>query len=306
MNLLKSIALTLSPIRRLLADRDRLRTENAELLAQLQTAREAYADQVCCTQPAAHYIAMLKAGCPEAGRVDWERTVENAYRALVGPGRNIIDIGGHRARHAAIFAGDLAAANLVVIEPLAEQFAYLAGLFANKPGIRLINAAVGKAPGTASFVINRNAPEESGLKRRIYNNESTANIIETTVDVITLDSLDLDFKVDYIKIDVEGGELDILRGAHALLQRDRPLMSVEYGYPSYSAYGHQPGDLYDIAAENNYVLADMFGNIYRDRAEWLVCVDAYYWDYLMIPQEQVALHLTALLHLRRLGIPMLK
>ena len=304
MTLLKSIALTVGPIRRLVADRDHLRSENARLSDLLATQSASHVNQTIDTRLAAGYIELLRQRQPQAGRIDWERVLETAYRNLVGPGRNIIDIGGHRARHAAVFADDLAAARLVIIEPLAEQFAYLSNHFAHRENIRLINAAVGRQPGTANFVINRNAPEESGLKRRIYNDEAAASVFEAAVDVITLDSLNLAFKVDYIKIDVEGGELDILRGAPGLLARDRPLLSVEYGYPSYSAYGHQSADLYDLATENGYAMADLFGNLYSDRDEWLACVDAYYWDYLMIPCESIARLLPRLLWLRQQPLPL--
>ncbi len=48
-----------------------------------------------------------------------------------------------------------------------------------------------------------------------------------SIDVITLDSLAL-ARVDFIKIDVEGMERDVLAGARATIERDRPLMQVEW------------------------------------------------------------------------------
>ncbi len=47
-----------------------------------------------------------------------------------------------------------------------------------------------------------------------------------TVPMVTFDSLGLD-RLDLVKIDVEGMELDVLRGGRALLERTRPLMMVE-------------------------------------------------------------------------------
>jgi len=48
-----------------------------------------------------------------------------------------------------------------------------------------------------------------------------------TIPVITLDSLNLE-RVDFIKLDVEGMEEDVLRGAARTLDITRPLMQVEW------------------------------------------------------------------------------
>jgi FkbM family methyltransferase len=47
------------------------------------------------------------------------------------------------------------------------------------------------------------------------------------IKVITLDSLNLP-RIDFIKLDVEGMEEDVLRGAASTLDRTRPLMQVEW------------------------------------------------------------------------------
>ena len=44
--------------------------------------------------------------------------------------------------------------------------------------------------------------------------------------MMTLDSLDLS-RLDLIKIDVEGMELEVLQGAKATLERFRPIIIVE-------------------------------------------------------------------------------
>ena len=50
-----------------------------------------------------------------------------------------------------------------------------------------------------------------------------------------------------MKIDIEGGEVACLRGATRVLKHFRPFISVEYGRPSYSAYGLTARSLYDTA-----------------------------------------------------------
>lgn len=45
--------------------------------------------------------------------------------------------------------------------------------------------------------------------------------------------------IDFIKIDTEGGGIDILNGAAHPSQRDKPIISVKYG-PGHHAYGQGP------------------------------------------------------------------
>lgn len=47
------------------------------------------------------------------------------------------------------------------------------------------------------------------------------------VDLLSVDSLQLP-RVDFMKVDVEGMELDVLQGAAATIRRDQPMIFVEY------------------------------------------------------------------------------
>ncbi len=50
-----------------------------------------------------------------------------------------------------------------------------------------------------------------------------------SVEMVTLDSFNLD-NVSFIKIDVEGHEIEVLKGARATLERNKPVMVIEvYG-----------------------------------------------------------------------------
>ena len=66
-----------------------------------------------------------------------------------------------------------------------------------------------------------NIPKNKGHgAASLYENES-GNIIVTTLDQWS------DCAVDLVKIDVEGGELDVLRGGKTLLKTYRPHLLVE-------------------------------------------------------------------------------
>lgn len=72
------------------------------------------------------------------------------------------------------------------------------------------------------------------------------------VPVDTIDAITKKFnmKVDLIKIDVEGAELDVLIGSHRVLERDRPILLVEVHF----GYDWDPGTLYGLLRKLGYNL----------------------------------------------------
>lgn len=68
--------------------------------------------------------------------------------------------------------------------------------------------------------------------------------------VVTLDScLAGELDVDLIKVDVEGYELEVLRGARALLERCRPVVIVEQKPGNAERYGKKQFDARDFLAK---------------------------------------------------------
>ena len=86
--------------------------------------------------------------------------------------------------------------------------------------------ALADAEGQAEFSVERGNTGGSRLGR-------AAGAVDTiTVPVATLDALLARLaigRVDFIKVDVEGFELEVLRGARATLARDAPGMYLEVG-----------------------------------------------------------------------------
>ena len=106
------------------------------------------------------------------------------------------------------------------------------------------------------------------------------------VQLVTLDSLNIPRKIRYIKIDTEGGEIDIIKSAFELITRDRPFISVEYGEPTYSVYGYDKDTLWKLCKELGYSIFDILLNKIETLDEWLTICDSIYWDYFLIPDEE--------------------
>lgn len=78
---------------------------------------------------------------------------------------------------------------------------------------------------------------------------SELGVIE--VECRTLDSLEIS-PVGFIKIDVEGHELNVLRGARATIMRDRPIMYIEDDRPEKSLHLQEVIKGMDYTIERHY------------------------------------------------------
>lgn len=219
---------------------------------------------------------------------NYEQLLAHQYVQIVKSGQIAFDVGAHAGLHTRrLLASVGEAGRVVAFEPLPEQFRALQTEFGGRPNVELHQMALAAKSGTASFVHAVGTPEESGLRERIYNQPDLAKPTQIEVIVGRLDDVAAKFEhVDFIKIDIEGGEIDCLEGAKATLKRCRPVISVEYGFPSYSRYGHKAETLFDFAQANRYGVLDLFGNELGSRDDWLKFCDQAYWDYFLVPLER--------------------
>lgn len=99
------------------------------------------------------------------------------------------------------------------------------------------NVAVGRYPGYCSM--------QSGEE----NNGQTHVVVGQNVAVVTIDSLGLN--PDFIKIDVEGYEFDVLRGARDTLEQYRPVLMIEENHLC-QRYGHKEYEVSDFLLSMGY------------------------------------------------------
>jgi len=113
------------------------------------------------------------------------------------------------------------ARQVVTIEPVP----HLARLLASTtPGhVRVVRAAASDSPGTARLWLPSGDAGDRGVSSLIRR-DIHGRALE--VPCVTLDGLNLR-DVDFIKIDVDGNEPAVLRGATELLTRDRPALFIE-------------------------------------------------------------------------------
>jgi FkbM family methyltransferase len=152
-------------------------------------------------------------------------------RSLLKPGDSAIDVGGHIG----FFTMQMAAAvgpqgSVYSFEPLDANADLLERSIAeNRFGdrVRFQRAAVGAASGTATLTFPVETLNSGGAYLLRDGSAALAGNLKKTVPLVALDELNLSRPVRFIKMDVEGAEPQVLRGAQGILRNDKPVMLSE-------------------------------------------------------------------------------
>jgi FkbM family methyltransferase len=159
------------------------------------------------------------------------------HRALFRPG-TLVDVGAHSGSLTLALA-DLPWTRILAFEPLPTAFDRLQQAMRTHWGripahVVLRPEALGNAAGTLRLevpVVAGEAQEQWASVAKDYaalqaDDPRIESIRRYTVPVLPLDALELD-DVTAIKLDAEGAEEEVLRGAAATLRRCHPVLSVE-------------------------------------------------------------------------------
>lgn len=160
-------------------------------------------------------------------------------------------------------------------------------LFDLRPLVTVHGCALGDASGESEFVVARDAIAYSGLQERVYDVPTAVERIP--IEVKRLDEFTRDLgSLDYIKIDAEGGELHILRGASATLARFRPVVTFEFGASSIGEYGITVLEMADFWIEREYQIFDILARPLTTREVFAdSATGQQVWDYVALPEEAV-------------------
>ncbi len=132
-------------------------------------------------------------------------------------------------------------------EPIPYLFNELKNRYEDKAVI--FPYALSDKSGETTFQFVKNAPAYSGIKRRRYD-IANPEIEEIKVVLKTLDEIiPANEKIDLIKIDVEGAEFSVLKGAKNLLKANKPLIIFECGKGASDYYGTSPLDVYHFISK---------------------------------------------------------
>ncbi len=197
-------------------------------------------------------IDLVYAACfqvSELGTLANDHLAMHLIGRLCAPGKTFIDIGAHIGSVVSSVQTHVPSATIIAIEPIPEKVAHLRRSF---PTVQVHQVALGNSEGNVKFFINTRRSGYSSLSRPT--DIEAGRIVEITVAMTRLDQLVDSNAVDAIKIDVEGAELDVLRGSVGTITRNRPIIMYESGPPANGQIGSEKTPQWQFFKDNNYIL----------------------------------------------------
>lgn len=147
-------------------------------------------------------------------------------------------------------------AQFVLVEPLSEYAPYMKSLQQNYK----VHYEVAAAAATAGTVTLNVHPDLCGSSMLKEVEDSDVNGVERVVPSVTLDSLIERYSLQgpmLIKIDVQGGELDVLRGATKAMQMAEAV-NLEVSLFGFFEGGPQFFDIVTFMKQNNFVVYEVY------------------------------------------------
>lgn len=174
--------------------------------------------------PSLHSAILARRPVPDLNKIAWV--------SMVRRGSTVLDVGANRGIYTEFFARKVGSRGTVyAFEPLRASFDILRRRCAGFGNVHAIHAALSDRSGRAPLYIPGADLQQASLATHAGGSWSRgAEVRREEVEVVTLDGWAAQHQVgriDFIKLDAEGAEHRILKGAHASLRRDQPLLYME-------------------------------------------------------------------------------
>jgi FkbM family methyltransferase len=159
---------------------------------------------------------------------EWAEDEISAYAALLTDGDTILDVGANIGTHAIALASRFPRSEVVAFEPQPLAFCLLSAnvLAAKAANVYARNWGCAEAERVVHVTPDYEAVgwNVGGFSLRDSTGEQAGS---TPMLLVALDDLPFRRRVQFIKIDVEGMEEQVLAGAKKLIARDRPILYFE-------------------------------------------------------------------------------
>ena len=176
---------------------------------------------------------------------------------VLKPGSDCLDVGAHAGSVLAEMVRLAPRGRHVAWEPLPGFAEDLRRRF---PEVEVRQAALSDAPGEREFAHVLADPGWSGFVARPAPGGQEVERLTVRVERLD-DALPEGVRPAFVKIDVEGAEEQMLRGAVETLRRHRPVIAFEHGLGSADHYGTTPEALHRLlAGELGYEIKGLDGD----------------------------------------------
>ena len=216
----------------------------------------------------------------------YDRLTKKIIKDNIQSDHNCIDIGCHKGEILEMILDQSPKGTHFAFEPLPDYYEKLKLNFSNS--VTIYPFALSDHAGEAVFHYVKNAPAYSGIQKRKYKVQDP-EIEKINVQLKNLDEvIPAEINVDFIKIDVEGGEFDVMKGAQRILSDCKPLLIFEFGKGASDYYGANPSDIFNFLQNLGYSVFTLqnfvknkspfnlydFEKVYKDNKEYYFVASA--------------------------------
>lgn len=188
------------------------------------------------------------------------------FSRFIKKGDTVIEIGGHIG-YISVYFSELVGTvgRIYVFEPGINNLPYIQKNLEHCTNITLIPKAVGNCNGTLPFYLeNLTGQNNSFIKDYSVFKANTSYAFsqdtyqEVVVEVVNLDDFLAENNImpTFIKIDVEGFEINVLKGMLSCLRDQKPILMVEIT--------ENRKEIYELLIEHHYVIINARLQVIRD------------------------------------------
>lgn len=196
----------------------------------------------------------------------------------------IFDVGANCGAITAKYREIFSDAKIYCFEPIPALYQSIVDRFKHDPLVHVVPMACSNRVGQADFYQNQAVDTSSLLAADLQSvPESYLKMLNTskkiTVDLVTIDQFcetqNIN-QIDLLKLDIQGGELDALKGAERCLEQGKvSLVYTEVFFTPY--YNKQPlfGDISNYLSSKGYILHEFYYPSFNGstgRLQWADCI----------------------------------
>ena len=217
--------------------------------------------------------------------LEYDRLTKEIIKKVVKTNSVCVDVGCHKGEILDLILGQSKQKHFAFepIPVLNEELHLKYG-----DSINLFGDALSNENGETTFNYVKNAPAYSGIKQRKYS-VSNPEIEKITVQLKKMDDVLVSAEnIDLIKIDVEGAELGVLKGAKKIIQNHKPIIIFECGLGASEYYNTTPEAVFSFfqeigmnlfllkkwIKEEDHLQKDEFVNIFNQNKEYYFLASA--------------------------------
>ena len=174
------------------------------------------------------------------------RQIRAVIKGVLANDFNCVDVGTHRGELLRTIVRFAPTGTHYAFEPIPSLYQDLIKSF---PAARVYQIALSDEPGITTFYYVPRYSAFSGLRQRPYPSDNIAvRQIEVRQDTLD-DIVNGEVPIHFIKIDVEGAEFNVLKGAASTIRTNKPIIIFEHELAAIEQYGHNSDEVYELLSD---------------------------------------------------------